>query len=43
MIRATDRLYSKGSWLVLELGVPLERLWGGLTKCGNKDPFRVTY
>eukprot|EP00804_Cyclotella_cryptica_P024025 CCRYP_007267-RB/>CCRYP_007267-RB protein AED:0.05 eAED:0.05 QI:236/1/1/1/0.66/0.75/4/465/519 len=43
MIKDTDKLYSKGSRLASELGGPVEKFWGSLTKSGDEDSLRVTY
>lgn len=43
MIKETDKLYSKGSRLASELGGPVEKFWGSLTKSGDEDSLRITY
>lgn len=43
MIKDTDKLYSKGSRWATELGGPVERLWGSITKSGDADALRTTY
>lgn len=43
MIKDTDKLYSKGSRLASELGGPVEKFWGGLTKSGDETSLRCTY
>eukprot|EP00579_Thalassiosira_antarctica_P006373 CAMPEP_0201883676 /NCGR_PEP_ID=MMETSP0902-20130614/16174_1 /ASSEMBLY_ACC=CAM_ASM_000551 /TAXON_ID=420261 /ORGANISM="Thalassiosira antarctica, Strain CCMP982" /LENGTH=479 /DNA_ID=CAMNT_0048412525 /DNA_START=91 /DNA_END=1530 /DNA_ORIENTATION=- len=43
MIKDMDKLYSKGSRLASELGGPVEKFWGSMTKSGDEDSLRMTY
>jgi len=43
LIKEMDKLYSKGSRLATELGGPVERLWGALTKNGDENSLRIFY
>jgi len=38
-----DKLYSKGSRMATELGGPVEKLWGMITKNGDENSLRVFY
>mmetsp|Transcript_41431 Transcript_41431/g.96877 ORF Transcript_41431/g.96877 Transcript_41431/m.96877 type:complete len:518 (-) Transcript_41431:516-2069(-) len=43
LIKDMDKLYSKGSRLATELGGPVEKLWGSITKSGDANALRCTY
>lgn len=38
-----DKMYSKGSRLATEIGGPVERAWGALTKSGDENSLRVFF
>lgn len=43
LIRDQDKMYSKASRMASELGGPVERIWGSLTKSGDENMLRVSY
>jgi len=43
LIKDMDKAYSKGSRLATEIGGPVEKLWGAITKSGDANALRATY